>query len=293
MNNKTILRRGPRLPAVGPCFRIPSKGGNERCHGLRPWGSTSRLVLIFSLLALFPPLSLADKIYLKDGKVYEGKIIGRSDRRYLFSLDTDGEFLPVSFFLENVAKVELSKDSVAKQIPYLKEVESTKMAAGEEGQKKEENQKVYELSLYKKGQTQPTEPPFSDADLVKILSKEEYDYYLRYNEILRRYADKVVAIENIYADLTKATKQDFTTAKGDMEDLYYELNSMPVPESFKKSHASYLESVKATYLGFSALEQGLLEEASKQIKISDDAKQRAASEFRETILNKKNTTVSK
>ena len=81
---------------------------------------------------MFPSFCLADKIYLKNGKVYEGKVLGRSDRRYLFSLDADGESLSVSFFLEDIAKVELSKDSVAKQIPYLKEVESTQMTVEQE-----------------------------------------------------------------------------------------------------------------------------------------------------------------
>jgi len=238
-------------------------------------------ILILFFIVLFPSFCLADKIYLKDGKVYEGKILGRSDRRYLFSLDADGESLPVSFFLENVAKVELNKDSVDKQIPYLREVESTKMTV------EQENPKVYELSIYKKGQTPSTETLFSDGGLVKLLTKQEYEYYETYNEILNRYADKIVAIQDIYADLTKATKQDFANAKGYMEDLYSELNSLVVPEIFKKSHVSYLESVKATYMVFTALEQGLLEEASKQIKISEESRQRSVSEFRQIILDRK------
>ena len=89
--------------------------------------SFTRFILVFSLTVLFPSFCLADKIYLKNGKVYEGKILGRSDRRYLFSMDAGGESLSVSFFLEDIAKVELGKDSIDKQIPYLKEVESTEM----------------------------------------------------------------------------------------------------------------------------------------------------------------------
>ena len=245
--------------------------------------SFSWFILVFSLIVLFPSFCLADKIYLKNGKVYEGKILGRSDRRYLFSMDAGGESLSVSFFLEDIAKVELGKDSVDKQIPYLKEVESTEMAV------KQEKSKIYELSIYKKGQTSSSEALFSDVDLVKLLSKEEYEYYQGYNEILNRYADKTAAIQDIYTNLTTATKQDFATAKGYMEDLYFELNGLVVPEIFKKSHISYLESVKATYMAFGALEQGLLEEASKQIKISEESRQRSVSELREIILDRKSS----
>jgi hypothetical protein len=244
--------------------------------------SFSWLILILSFSILSPSLCLADKIYLKNGKVYEGKVIGRSDRRYLFSLDVDGEPLPLSFFLEDVAKVELGKDSVAKQIPYLKEVESTQMTV------EQKKPKVYELSIYKKGQTSQAEALFSDADLVKLLNKEEYEYYKGYNEILNKNADKIVAIQDIYANLTTATKQNFADAKGSMNDLYFELNSLVVPGIFKKSHVSYLESVKATYMAFGALEQGLLDEASKQVKISEESRQRSVSEFREVILDRKN-----
>lgn len=248
----------------------------------------SRFILILFFIVLAPSFCLADKIYLKDGKVYEGKVLGRSDRRYVFSLDAGGESLPISFFLEDIAKVELGKDSVDKQIPYLKEVESTEMAGDKQ------KSKVYELSLYKKDQAPSAEAPFSTADLAKLLSKQEYEYYQNYNDVLNRYADKIVLIQDIYANLTTATKQDFANAKGDMEDLYFELNSLAVPEIFKKSHVSYLESVKATYMAFGALEQGMLEEASKQIKISEESRQRSVSEFREVILDRKSakTTAS-
>ena len=140
----------------------------------------------------------------------------------------------------------------------------------------------------KKARRRRPKPFFQNTDLVKLLNKEEYEYYKGYNEILNEYADKIVAIQDIYADLTKATKQDFADAKGSMNDLYFELNSLVVPEIFKKSHVSYLESVKATYMAFGALEQGLLEEASKQIKISEESRQRSVSEFREVILDRKN-----
>ena len=60
----------------------------------------------------------ADKIYLKNGKVYDGKIIGRSPRRYLFALDLDGSSVQLSFFTEDIEKVEWGKNTVQEQIPY-------------------------------------------------------------------------------------------------------------------------------------------------------------------------------
>ena len=77
-----------------------------------------------------------------------------------------------------------------------------------------------------------------------------------------------------------------------MDELYFELNNIFVPEVFKRSHASYLESVKAGYLTFNALLNGLLDEASKQIKISEDTKQRSMLEFREAIISRKPAAVT-
>ena len=72
-----------------------------------------------------------------------------------------------------------------------------------------------------------------------------------------------------------------------MDELYFELNNIVVPDLFKRSHTEYLESVKATYLTFNALEQGVLDEATKQIKISEDSKERSMADFRDVILQKK------
>lgn len=223
----------------------------------------------------------ADKIYLKDGKAYEGKLVGRSERRFLFAVDFAGEALPMSFFTEDVAKIELGKDTVESQIPYLKEIESLKVEV------REENPKVYELSLYSKGQAGTGQAPFSDNEVKKILNKDEFEYYQRFNDILKKYADKFVAIQNVFVNLTTAGREDFASSKLYMDDLYFELNNLFVPEAFKKSHMAYLESVKATFLAFNALGEGALDEAAKQIKISEESKQRSMSEFRQVIVSRK------
>jgi len=203
----------------------------------------------------------ADKIYLKNGKIYEGKLIGKSEKRFLFSVNADGVTFQMSFFPDEVEKIELDKDSMEKQIPYLKEVETLKVQVKEE---EKEKSKTYELSLFKESAVGKLEmPTFSEAELKKILKQDEAEYYERFNEILKRYMDKFAAIQDIYMNLTTATKEEFGSAKSYMDELYFELNNLFVPEAFHKSHVSYLESVKANFLAFTALEQGMLDEAAE------------------------------
>ena len=146
------------------------------------------------------------------------------------------------------------------------------------------------MSLYKESQGKKADPTFSEQELRKTLSREESEYYQRFNEILKKYVDKFSAIQNIYMNLTTATREDFEAAKQYMDELYFELNNLFVPETFKKSHVSYLQSVKSSYLAFNALGQGMLDEAAKQIKISEDSKQRSMEEIRDIISKKKLTS---
>lgn len=242
------------------------------------------IIVVILLFMAGCPLACADKIYLKDGKSYDGRLVGKSERRYLFALDTGGgESIKVSFFTEDVEKIELGKDTVESQIPYLKDVESLRVDVNKN------DSKVYELSLYKESQGKKAEPTFSEQELRKSLSREESEYYQRFNEILKKYVDKFSAVQNIYMNLTTATREDFEAGKQYMDELYFELNNLFVPETFKKSHISYLQSVKASYLAFNALGQGMLDEAAKQIKISEDSKQRCMEEIREIISEKKAT----
>jgi hypothetical protein len=237
-------------------------------------------ILILILILGFCSSTYADKIYLKDGKVYEGKLLGKSQKRFLFSVEVEGETFQMSFFPGDVQKIELGKNTVEEQIPYLKEVESTKISV-QEGQPK-----TYEMSLYKEGPKEAQIPAFSDKEVRSVLNKEEAEYYQHFNEILNKYIDKFSAIQNILMNLTTATREDFAGAKQYMDELYFELNNLFVPAAFKKSHMSYLESVKANFLVFQALEQGALDEAAKQIKIVEDSKLRAVNAIKELFKSR-------
>lgn len=230
---------------------------------------------------LFFPLAHADKIYLKDGKVYEGRLVGKSEKRFLFSIDASGTPLAMSFFPENVEKIEIGKDTVQSQIPYLKDVESTKMGTEEKAEK------TYEISLYKEPGSAPQVEVFTENELKFIFTKDEFEYYQKFNDILRRYTDKFSFIQNVYLNLTTATKEDFIRAKESMDTLYFELNNLSAPDIFKRPHAAYLEAIKASYLSFGALEHGLLEEAAKQNRFSEDGKQGAMLAFRDAVLAQK------
>ncbi len=231
-------------------------------------------LLIFSASACW-----ADTLYLKNGKVYEGKVTGKSYKRYVFVVDLAGEKIPLSFFIDEVEKVDLSKDSAEAQIPFLKEVETFQVPVSQD------KTKVYESSVYKDEKLTVAES-MSDPQIRQKLAPEEFEYYQRYNEIVKRYTDQLVAIQNIYLDLTNATKEEFAVAKKDMDEFYFDLNSLFVPGAFQESHKTYLESVKATYLVFNALEQGALEEASRQMKLADEKKERALGLFRKILTDR-------
>lgn len=240
------------------------------------------IVAVFLFLWFFPDPGHADKIYLKDGKSYEGKLIGRSERRYVFSVKADGETFSMSFFPEDIEKIELDKDTVEEQIPYLKEVDSLQVRVTKD------RPKIYELSLYKESQIQAADSSkFTEQDLQAALTKQEREYYNKFNGILKRYTDKFQVVQNLYLSLTTATREDFARAKQYMDELYFELNNIFVPEAFRRSHGAYLESVKASFLAFTALERGMLDEAAKQIKTSEETKQLSMNEFRSVIVARK------
>lgn len=227
-----------------------------------------------------------DKIFLKNGTSYEGKLVGKSDKRYLFKVNSEGEIFEMSFFPEEVEKIELGKDSMDREVPYLKEVEPLKVPV------KVGKPAVYELSLYQESVGKTDAPSFTEQELKLKLSKEEAEYYDRFNDILKRYTDKLFFVQSVYSNLTTATREDFESAKGYMDSLYFELNNIVVPEAFKKSHSYYLQSLKANYLAFSALSQGMLDEASQQIKITDESKQASMAEFRQVIALKESSNPS-
>ncbi len=223
-----------------------------------------------------------DKITLKNGKVYEGRILGKSDRRYLFAIDAAGTTMQLSFFLEDVDKVELDKKTVDRQIPYLKEVESFKVPVAQG------NETVYEMSMYKKGQLEGDQQFFTMAEIQEILSKEEFAYYEKFLEITTRYADRLVAIDNLYQNLPTATREDFAAVRQSLDLVYSELNALTVPPLFKQGHEAYLAFLKETYMVFGALDRGLLEEASAHMRAAEQAKRQSLLSFRQAILQRKN-----
>lgn len=235
--------------------------------------------LVIVVLLVASPC-LADTLYLKNGKVYEGKVMGKSHRRYLFAVEMDGDQIPLSFFVEEVDRVDLGKASAEAQIPFLKEIESFQAPVGQD------KSKVYEVSVYNKDEKLTLQESVYDPLIRQKLMPEEFEYYQRYHEIVKRYTDQLVAIENIYLDMTNATKEEFSSAKKDMDEFYFDLNSLVVPEVFVAPHKTYLESVKATYLVFNALEQGMLEEASRQMKLAEESKERALAEFRKILTER-------
>ncbi len=239
------------------------------------------VTLLCVFLLLFSSVSFADKIYLKNGKVYDGKLLGRSEKRFLFSVDIEGVSFRMSFFPDEVEKLELGKETVEEQIPYLKEVESFKVKVSRD------KPKFYEMSLYKESQIDAKEDTFTEEELKNSLTKEEAEYYDKFNYILKKYVDKLNFIQNTYSSLTIATREDFAKAKTYMDELYFELGGLFIPRAFEKSHRDYLESLRAGFAAFSALERGILEEASKQFQISETLRQRSMLEFRRIILERK------
>jgi len=228
------------------------------------------------------PPAAADKIFLKDGKVYEGTVVGKSDRRYLFGVKVGEEEIRLSFFLEEVDHVDMEKDSAQRQIPYLKEVEDVKFDVGKE-------QSGYELSLYKKEQKNAfdTGQWYTLKEIEEVLGKEEFAYYQAFGEITQRYAPKFVIIDTMYADLSVVTKDDFETAKVYMRELYEELSGLKVPPAFQRSYETYREAVKATSLSFDALDKGALEEAARQTQVSQENRAEGMKLFREVVQSRR------
>ena len=227
-------------------------------------------------------LARADKIFLKNGKVYEGKVVGKSDRRYLFVVKAAGEEMPLSFYIEEVDRVDMEKDSVERQIPYLKEVGGVTFNVG--GSKK-----GYALDLYKKEQKGSfgASDWYSLAEIQEVLNKEEFAYYQQFGEITSRYAPKFIIVDTMYADLSQANTDDFELAKTYMHDLYYELSHLTVPPAFRTSHDTYLEAVRATSLSFDALEKGVLEEATRLTQVSQENRVSGMTLFRQVVQSRR------
>ncbi len=224
----------------------------------------------------------ADKIFLKNGKVYEGTVVGQSDRRTLFAVRAGDEEIRLSFFVEEVDHVDMEKDSAQRQIPFLKEVEKVKFDVGKE-------KSAYELSLYNKEQKSVFDATswYSLKEIQEVLDEAEFAYYQEFGEITQRYAPKFVVIDTMYADLSVATKEDFELAKSYMHDLYDELSRLAVPPAFRTSHETYQEAVKATSLSFDALDRGVLEEAARQTQISQENRGEGLNLFRQVVQSRR------
>ena len=224
----------------------------------------------------------ADKIFLKNGKVYEGTVVGKSDLRYLFIVKMGDEEMRLSFFIEEVDRVDMVKVSAQRQIPFLKEVEKVKFDIG--------NQRSgYEISLYKKEQKGAFDATrwYSLKEIQEVLDEAEFVYYQAFGEITKRYMPKTSIIDTMYADLSVVTKDDFETAKVYMHDLYYELNNLKVPPAFRRSFETYKEAVKAASLSFDALNKGALEEAARQTQIFQTNRAEGMKLFREVVQSRR------
>jgi hypothetical protein len=150
------------------------------------------------------------------------------------------------------------------------------------------NETVYEMSMYKKGQLEGDQQFFTMAEIQEILSKEEFAYYEKFLEITTRYADRLVAIDNLYQNLPTATREDFAAVRQSLDLVYSELNALTVPPLFKQGHEAYLAFLKETYMVFGALDRGLLEEASAHMRAAEQAKRQSLLSFRQAILQRKN-----
>ena len=228
------------------------------------------------------PPAAADKIFLKNGKVYEGTVVGKSDRRYLFEVEAGEEKIRLSFFVEEVDRVDMEKPSAQRQIPFLKEVEKVKFDVGEK-------ESGYEISLYKKEQKGAFDEGrwYSLKEIQEVLDEEEFAYYQEFNEITQRYAPKFVVIDTMYADLSIATKDDFETAKVYMQDLYEELSGLKVPPAFRRAYETFREAVKASSLSFDALDKGDLDAASRLTQISQTNRVEGMKLFREVVQSRR------
>ncbi len=243
---------------------------------------TVLLICCAGILFGAAPPARADKIFLKNGKVYEGTVVGKSGWRYLFAVKVGDEEMRLSFFVEEVDHVDMEKDSAQRQIPFLKEVEKVKFDLGKQ-------QSGYEISLYRKEQKGVFDATrwYSLKEIQEILDKEEFAYYQAFGEITQRYASKFVVIDTMYADLSVVTRDDFGLAKTYMHDLYYELNDLKVPSAFRRSYEIYKEAVRATFLSFDALDKRALEEAVRQTQVSQENRAEGMKLFREVVQGRR------
>lgn len=232
----------------------------------------------------------ADKLFLKDGRVIEGWLVAKSETRYVMSIETGGEPIALSFFVEDVDRTELDKKTVDRQIPYLKEVDSLKVPVTDKGQV---DKTVYELSLYKKGQLEGDQAFFTQEEIRNVLREDEFKYYEEFNKMTNRHADRLVAIDNLYQNLPSATPEDFVNAKKTIDQINFELEHLPAPPLFKDSRQAYIQFLQATIAVFDALEHGQLDEASRQMKAADQAKQRSQMMFRKGIMDRKGQAAQK
>jgi len=238
-------------------------------------------VILFACGTLFLGASraLADKIFLKNGKVYEGKVVGKSDQRYLFAIQTGGKSLRLSFFTDEVDRVDMEKDSVQRQIPFLKEVKDVSFnVPGRE--------RAYEISLYNKEQQKSAFEAtdwYTSAAIKEVLTEDEYAYYEAFGDIAKRFATKFVVVDTMYADLSVVTRDDFETAKVYMVDLYEELAALKAPPAFRESLDVYMTAVKATAMSFDALGARNLETASQQAQISQEYRVKGMKMFSQAV----------
>ena len=229
---------------------------------------------------VLPAADALDRIHLKDGTVFDGKIVGKSTKRYLLGVDMGGKKIYMSFFMDEIQKVELDEETAKAQIPFLKEVENFHVSSGT-------GKDFYEMTLFKDDQSESVRQEGAADRTVRFdFDEQEAVYHERFGQIQKRYARKFAVIQDIYANLTTSTKDDFLRAKSYMEGLVFELENTPVPEAFKKCHALYLLSAKAGYQAFDALEQRRLDEAAAQTTISEDNRTRAMQEFRRVVLSR-------
>jgi hypothetical protein len=155
---------------------------------------------------------------------------------------------------------------------------------------KEDDPKVYELSLFNEASQNGASSgggfSFSEKEIVSALTEEEAKYYFKFNQVLARYTDKLAAVQVIYLNIAQASREDLATAQKCYDDMYFDLNRFPVPDSFKGPHQVYLNFVRASFLAYGALGERQLDEASRQFKTAEDAKAESLSLFRSVISAK-------
>ncbi|MGE5280160.1 MAG: hypothetical protein ACM3L6_05420 [Deltaproteobacteria bacterium] len=223
----------------------------------------------------------ADKIFLKNGKVYEGTVVGKSDRRYLFAVKAGDEQIRLSFFTDEVERVDMEKPTAERQMPYLQDVKKAEFGDKKEG--------AYEISLYNKEQKGAfdTTDWYTVDEIRDVLTEKEFAYYQAFNELVNRYAPSFVVIDTMFGDLSQATKEDFERARDSMGDLAGELGALSVPPAFRRPHEAYVNAAQATARVFEALEAGRLEEAGRLAQASQEGRIAAMNLFRQLVQGRR------